>query len=183
MKRALILHGIFGKAGENWGQWLHDQLILQGYDVAMPTLPGPDHPDRAQWLAVIRHYAGSDVQDLTIVAHSLGVASALDYIEQSNTLVNALVSVAGFSDDYGAEINSYFMRSKDVDFDKVNRQLRRAAVLYGDDDPYVPRASLQALADALHVRPVVVRGGGHLNEAAGYGVFPLLLETIGSIAA
>ena len=178
MKRVLILHGIFGKAGENWSQRLYDELKKQGCEVTMPTLPNPDHPDRTQWLKAIQQYAGNDTSDLIIVAHSLGVASALDFIEQSETPIKALISVSGFSDDYGAELNSYFMKEKTIDFIKVNQRLKHAAVLYGDNDPYVPQSSLWALAIALRVAPTVIQGGGHLNEAAGYGPFPQLLRVI-----
>ena len=136
MRRVLILHGIFGHAGENWSQWLYDELKKQGCEVVMPTLPDADHPDRGQWLKAIQQYAGNDTSNLIIVAHSLGVASALDFIEQSETPVKALVSVSGFSDDYGAALNSYFMKEKTVDFAKVNQRLKHAAVFYGDDDPY-----------------------------------------------
>jgi len=180
VKRILILHGIYGRAGENWGQWLSNELHMRGHEVIMPTLPHADHPDRTEWLAAIRQYAADNV-DLVIVAHSLGVTSALDFIEQLS--VHALVSVSGFAGDYGAELNSYFLREKHIDFVKVNAHLKQAAVLYGNDDPYVPQTSLRALAHDLGVVPTVVPSGGHCNQAAGYGPFPLLLKIIEELAA
>ena len=111
----LILHGIMGHAGENWGQWLHD--------------------------------------DLMIVAHSLGVTSALDYIEDHN--IKGLISVSGMARDYGMELNSYFLKEKDIDFDIVLRRTKRNMVIYGDNDPYVTQDALKEVADELGVETVL----------------------------
>src|SRR5581483_2084122 len=159
----LILHGIMGRAGENWGQWLHDELMSRSYSVTMPTLPRADHPDRAEWRAVITQLMADLGNNTVIVAHSLGVTSALDFLENAEQSVKALLSVSGFADDYGLKLNSYFLREKTVNFDKVNSHLERAFVFFGDNDPYVPQASLHALAEALNVQPTILPGGGHLN--------------------
>ena len=178
----LILHGIQGKAGENWGQWLNDSLIKKSYNVFMPTLPEPDHPDRNTWYNEIKLIADKQSNNLIIVAHSLGVTSALDYIEQSTFKVKGLVSVSGFADDYGLELNSYFLKKKQINFDKVNKNLEKAFVFYGDNDPYVTQEALKSLAKELKVNPVVIKNGGHLNSSAGFTEFPKLLETVLSIS-
>ena len=175
----LILHGILGKAGENWGQWLYDALTQEGHRVTMPTLPQADHPDRTQWLNAIKQNAASE--DLLIVAHSLGVTSALDFIEQLSRPIDGLVSVSGFSQDYGLELNSYFLKERKIDFAKVNKNLKHVSVLYGDNDPYVTQEALGALASSLGVEATVFANGGHLNSAAGYTEFPELLKVINSI--
>lgn len=146
----------------------------------MPTLPHADHPNRTQWLASIIDAA--DTSDgLIIVGHSLGVTSALDYIEQSKTKIKGLVSVSGFADDYGLELNSYFLQEKTVDFAKVRANLGHAFVFYGDNDPYVTQDALQSLAKNLHTEPVVIKNGGHLNATAGFSEFPQLLDAIVSV--
>lgn len=174
----LILHGVQGCAGENWMQWLHDELVKRSYNVAMPTLPQADHPDREQWLETIIQTLGKNSGDLIIVGHSLGVTSALDYIEQSNNKVKALVSVSGFASDYGLELNSYFLLAKNIDFTKVHTKLEHAFVFYGDNDPYVPQNILAELATKLGVNQMVIPMGGHLNANAGFTTFPILLRTI-----
>jgi predicted alpha/beta hydrolase family esterase len=175
----LILHGIGGHAGIHWGQWLHDELEKQGFQVTMPSLSNSKHPDRQQWLAEIKQSASElDTDKLIIVGHSLGVTSALDFIEQSSTSVRGLVSVSGFAIDYGAELNSYFLKEKSIDFQKANTVLGKAVVFYGDDDPYVTQEALKQLSDALDVKPVVINGGGHLNTERGYTTFPQLLDAV-----
>lgn len=173
----LILHGILGKAGENWAQWLKDKLEERGYSVTMPNLPNADHPDRAEWLKSIQKVAELS-EKLIIVAHSLGVTSALDLIEKSPTKIKALVSVSGFAIDYGLELNSYFLKEKSIDFSKVASNLSQAYVFYGDNDPYVSQDALKLLAQNLKVVPTVIKNGGHLNSAAGFNKFPELLNTV-----
>lgn len=145
----------------------------------MPAFRNSDHPDRNECLNMVRGIAGGlPSKDLILVGHSLGVATALDYIETLSEPACGLASVSGFADDYGAELNSYFMREKRIDLEKVKANTRQRAVFYGDNDPYVPRAYLSSLADALGVTPVVIPAGGHLNTDAGFTTFPALLKTV-----
>jgi predicted alpha/beta hydrolase family esterase len=170
-----------GSAGENWGQWLYGALEAKSYRVTMPTLPNADHPDRRAWLQTVAEYMQTLGNDTIIVAHSLSVASALDYLEIAESQVAALVSVSGFANDYGLELNSYFLKEKVINFGAVDTNLERAFVLYGDDDSYVPQEVLRALATDLNVEPTIIPHGGHLNTAAGFTEFPKLLETILSV--
>ena len=175
----LILHAIESHAGAHWQQWLHDELVKKGHTVIMPNLPDSDYPSRKVWLETVKDLVVDvDHSDLVIVGHSLGVVTALDYLDQAPKPIKALVSVSGFADDYHAELNSYFLAERSVDFEKVNKNLQNAFVLFGDDDPYVPKKSLHLLADNLHVKPKIYPNGGHLNTDAGYTKFDDLLEII-----
>jgi len=179
MNTVLIIHGLSGHAGIHWQQWLHDELEGQDCKVLMPDMPEPDHPNRQTWLDEIKKtLKGVNLGQLTIVGHSLGTTTALDFIEQADGRINRLLSVAGFARDYGAAMNSYFLSQKSVDFDKVRDKIRWAAVVYGDDDPYVPQDELKFVADALAVRPLVIPGGGHLNTESGFTEFPQLIEML-----
>ncbi|HZL07770.1 MAG TPA: alpha/beta fold hydrolase [Candidatus Dormibacteraeota bacterium] len=179
MKTVLIIHGFGGHAGIHWQQWLSNQLEAQGHKVLMPDMPEPDHPDRKVWLEATRQtLAGVNLGQLTIVGHSLGVVTALDFIEQADSQVNRLLSVAGFAKDYGSEEIGYFLSERIIDFESVKDKLRWAAVIYGDNDPRVPQAALKYLADSLGVQPVIVPNGGHLNSEAGFTEFPRLVELL-----
>lgn len=178
----LILHGIMGQAGENWMQWLHDELIKQGHNVIMPQLPESDKPDRTEWLHNIQKLLAPVKDEVIIVGHSLGVTSALDYCESTDKIINSLVSVSGFARAYGMELNNYFLAERTLDIEKVKQHVRSFYVIYGDNDPYVPQDVLHELATDLDVEPVVVYNGGHLNSAAGYDELPEILEYILTIS-
>lgn len=178
----LILHGIQGYAGIHWEKWLNNSLTAQGHKVLMPNLPNAEHPDRSEWLQTAKGViADCDLSDLVIVGHSLGVVTALDFIEQAPASVKAVISVSGFSKDYNAELNSYFLREKEINFEKVRKNLKKAVVIYGDNDPYVPQEILILLADKLNVKPIVIKNGGHLNTDAGFSTFPELLTIINGL--
>lgn len=175
----VILHGIGGYAGIHWEQWLHDELKKKSYKIIMPDLPRAEQPSRKEWLKEVKRITENiDSTELVIVAHSLGVTTALDFIEQSSTPLRGLVSVAGFATDYGVELNSYFLKEKSIDLAKVRANLTSAVVFYGDNDPYVSHDALKHLAEELGVDPYVVNSGGHLNTEAGYTEFPAVLEAV-----
>lgn len=179
MKTVLIIHGIEGYSGIHWQQWLYDQLIKREYKVIMPDMPKAAHPDREEWLRTVKDLTKNvDFSELILVGHSLGVPTALDLIKSENKKIKALISVSGFAEDYGAELNSYFLKEKELNFEKIRKSLEKAFVVYGNNDPYVPQKILQSLADELKVKPLVIKNGGHLNTDAGYKDFPELLEII-----
>lgn len=179
MKTVLIIHGICGHAGIHWQRWLHDELLKKGYKVVMPDLPNPDRPDRDEWLETVdRLTSDVDFSDLVIVGHSLGVTTALDLIEQSGKKIDTLISIAGFAEDYGADLNSYFLKDKNIDLDKVKNSIRKVYVIQSDNDPYVPQEILKHLADGLGVEPLIIKNGGHFNTDSSYIKFPLLLKII-----
>lgn len=178
----LILHAIGSHAGAHWEQWLHDQLVERGHTVLIPNLPDANHRNRQAWLETAQQLvAHIPTSELVLVGHSLGVVTALDFIEHSPTDVKALVAVAGFGRDYGLELNSYFMRERTIDFTKVRQQVEKSFVFYGDNDPYVPQEVLADLAAKLDVAPIIVHNGGHLNTEAGFTEFPALLEVFQKI--
>lgn len=179
MNTVLILHGITGNSQENWFPWLKKELEQKGYQVICPDLPKTDHPARQEWLHVAKDLLQDiDHSSLTIVGHSLGVATALDYIEQSDKSINTLISAAGFYQDYGMELNSYFMAEKDIDIPSIKPKVKNIHILYGDNDPYVPQKTLQNLADAFGVQPQIFKNGGHLNARSGFTQFPQVLQLI-----
>lgn len=181
--KVLILHGLEGYAGIHWQGWLREQLLAKGYEVFMPQLPNPNIPERGAWMeAVNQALAGVLGQELIIVGHSLGAASAMDYIELHQGKIKGFVSVSGFHRNYDAEATDKFMTDRMINIEKVKANVEKVAVIYGDTDPYVPQEALQRLAADLGVAPEIVPGGGHLNSEAGFVTFPRLLEIIEEIS-
>lgn len=145
----------------------------------MPTLPKSDHPSRKEWLKVAKKYIRDvDVSELIIIGHSLGVVTALDLIQNLKKKIHSFISVSGFAIDYGAALNSYFLKEKDTDVKKIKKLIGNSHVVYGNDDPYVPQEVLKDLATKLGVKPIIVKKGGHINTTSGYTKLPLLLDLL-----
>lgn len=182
MTTVLMLHGIGGYAGIHWQKWLYEELEKRNYQVLMPNLPEADHPDRNEWLRVARDSVKDiDFSELVIVGHSLGVTTALDLVLSGNKKIKGLISVSGFHRDYGAGLNSYFLKEKEIDLVKIMELVESIVIFYGDDDPYVPQDVLKELAYGLGVEPIVINKGGHLNSDSGFVTFPEILENIISL--
>lgn len=175
----IILHGIQSHSGDHWQRWLAHELEVRKHTVYMPELPNPAHPDRFEWLRYVKELLKkAPTSNLLLIGHSLGVVSALDFIEQSDKKVHGLISISGFAADYGADMNGYFMRQKELYFSAVNDHLAKAFILYGDNDPYVPQETLENLAALLDVTPKIITEGGHLNIASEYSEFSLLMDLV-----
>jgi len=175
----LILHGIGGYAGIHWQKWLKEELEKKEMIVIMPTLPKANRPDRKTWKNVVaRIIAEHELENLVIVGHSLAIPTVLDVIEGVNKPIKALCSLSGFYSDYGAELNSYFLKEKSIDFEKVRKNIKKSIIFFSDNDPYVPQEKLYELANNLRVKPIIIHNGGHLNTEAGFTTFPQLFKEI-----
>ncbi|MCL4415944.1 MAG: alpha/beta fold hydrolase [Actinobacteria bacterium] len=175
----LILHGIEGYPGIHWQKWLQKDLTKRGYEVIMPALPDSDNPSRNKWLKTVRKVLKKvSSENLIIVAHSLGVISALDFLEKTKEPIKALISVSGFSENYGSKLNDYFLKEKKINFKKITEKVGESFVIYGDNDPYVPQEALKKLAEELNVEPFIIAKAGHINSDAGYDDFPMLVRII-----
>lgn len=174
---ALILHGIGSRSGAHWQSWLCHQLEKIEWQVSMPQLPNAARPSRHEWLEEVRAVASTvDPSSLIIVGHSLGVTTALDYIQGATHPIRGLLCVAGFSYDYGSDLNGEFLREMSIDLPSVREKVQHIEVLFGDDDPYVDATALHDLAAGLNVEPRVLAEGGHLNTESGFVEFPELLD-------
>lgn len=175
----LILHGIDGYAGIHWQGWLKLELEKLGQVIFMPDLPDSGHPHRFEWLQIVKNMMKNvSLSKLIVIGHSLGVVSALDFIEQADSKIQSFISVSGFSEDYGSPLNSYFMKEKEIQISDVQKHIHESNVLFGDDDPYVPQEVLYSLAKQLGVQPEIIKNGGHLNTDSGYETFPRLVEIV-----
>lgn len=177
MKTFVIIHGIQGHSGIHWQSWLSNKLKAKGYKVIMPTFPNSDHPIRKEWLSFLQSQLKDiNIKDTLFITHSLGAVTAMDFIEHTPITLHGLISVSGFARDYGMELNSYFLKEKDIDMNSIRRNVDKISIIYGDNDPYVPQEELNYLSKSLGIEPIIIPNGGHLNTGAGYTEFPLLLE-------
>jgi predicted alpha/beta hydrolase family esterase len=119
-------------------------------------------------------------EETIVVGHSLGPAFLLNIIEKLNKPIAGAVFVSGFTGLLGKPldiINKTFV-DKEFDWDRIKRHCEFFTIIHSDDDPYIPLSVSTKFAKRLGTKPIVIKGGKHFNEAAGYKEFDEVLEFV-----
>lgn len=177
----LIVHGSFGDPFGNWQPWLFQEATKLGKRVLCPHFPGPDEQSLESWTRTLDSYRNYLSADLIVFAHSLGPAFVLDYCVQNSVIIRKFVGIVPFYDLIGIDefdkINASFF-VPDLNLARFQELCPDRNSIYSDNDPYVPRSHCERLTELIDAKAKVVSGGGHLNAAAGFTEFPLLLDYI-----
>jgi len=126
---------------------------------------------------------------LTIVAHSMGAPTAVEYIRQTKLPVERLILVAptGKEQDeqnwkalekegYGHAKNVIQAFNKALDgLEAIKRLVGKTVVYLSDNDPYVPIDVLDSYEELNPVVKVFMKHG-HFNAGAGILEFPKILD-------
>lgn len=64
------------------------------------------------------------------------------------------------------------------DWSRIRQHCGKFSVIHADNDPYIRLGLARELVAHLDSEATLIEGGGHLNAAAGYREFPLLLAEI-----
>ncbi|TMV72094.1 hypothetical protein FGG78_29765 [Thioclava sp. BHET1] len=181
--RVIVLHGAHGGPDTNWFPWLSETLRPEGIEVLRPRCPTPEGQSLAAWFASYDQATRALPPAPTmLVGHSLGVAFALRLAERATTPFAGLMLTAGFVGalglpDYDGINHSFF--ATPFDWAGIRARMGKAARCWAaDDDPYVPLARSQALAEQLRLPLDIVPGGGHLSDETGFTRFPALCDAI-----
>jgi len=180
MNNAFIIHGAYGKPNENWIPWLKQELEGNGYKVTVPAFPTPDGQNYDNWMQITEPYLTDFNEETVLIGHSIGASFTLAVLEKLNVKIKKTVLVSGFVGPLGLELDEInkTIAERVLDWDKVRANSTEFVVFHGNDDQYVPDSKAEELGELLGVEPVFVQEGGHLNEAAGFTEFPLLLSKI-----
>jgi len=167
-KYLLILHGINGEAGSYWQSWLASEMNKEGFEIIMPTLPNAKKPNRQEWIEAIQESIETinDLSKLDIVAHSLGVPAGLDFLEtlDKRDKINSFISVAGFYEPYGLELNEEYMQAKAIDIKSLISKAQRRVVVRSLNDPYVDQEALINLGKDWKADEIIIRQGKHFQH-------------------
>jgi predicted alpha/beta hydrolase family esterase len=183
-KKVIILHGAYGYPDENWFGWLKSELVLQGVSCEVPAFPTPAGQSLQGWLEVFKETAARLDEKTILIGHSLGAAFLLRWLELNPVQLRASILVGAFLGAVGIprfdEINQDFF-VKAFDWELLRKCSKEFFCYQGSNDPYVSKAMFDFIADQLQARRILVAQGGHLNAAAGYRQFPLLLNHVNQL--
>jgi predicted alpha/beta hydrolase family esterase len=184
--RIVIVHGAYGNPNENWFPWLRDELSERGHEVIVPALPTPEGQSLTSWKRAFEQSVGALDQTTVVVGHSAGATFILRLLENQDEPILAAILVSAFTGDLGLpefdEINATLGRG-DFAWDHIRDMAKTWRLYTSDDDPYVPFAKPTLLSEKLGIPITLIKGGKHLNRAAGYAEFPALRDDILAICA
>jgi predicted alpha/beta hydrolase family esterase len=177
----LLVHGWQNhRPAGHWQHWLADRLTGLGHRVDYPQLPDPDHPDLERWLAELRtRVRVLRGQGLTVICHSLAcmlwlhavardnvsgpVARVLLVAPPSPATVRQNAAIAAFSPPFVTAV-------------QVTAAAKHTRIIGGDNDPYCPEGALAMYGEPLGLPTDILVGAAHLDQDAGYGSWPSLLD-------
>ncbi len=184
-KKALILHGWWGKSDENWLPWLEVELSSQNYDVYIPSLSNPDYPILTEQL--------EDVSDIElksgdmIVGHSLWCQLAMQIVEQRKLEWIKIILVAptynNLTDELwekmlGDSYQTLFDYTNAINnFWQLNKLENSYTIFLSDDDPYINSFTAKEYYKPLdNLEIVEFSWKWHFNTAAGISNLPEILK-------
>jgi len=177
----VLLHGLDGSGPDHWQSWLGRQLADVGREVRFPTLPAASEPRLDAWLTALRTaLADLPADGFDVVCHSLASVLWLHHASSPGVTPRParVVLVAPPSPAITLPVIAEFFPPP-LSIDAV-RQAADGTVLVGsDNDPYCPEGIADAYGRPLKMATTIVSGGVHLNDEAGYGPWPAMLDWCG----
>ncbi|MGX5359849.1 RBBP9/YdeN family alpha/beta hydrolase [Kocuria sp. KH4] len=177
MSRGVIVHGYAADPTRHWFPWLTDQLRATGVEVTCVALPDPAAPDATAWQQGIARVLVTPDEGTWVIAHSLGVITALRHLADLPVpwSLGGLVAVSGFIGTLPTlpVLDAFLATAPDLT--AVAAHTGQRVVVRSDDDRIVPPAATDALATGLGAEKVVVPGAGHFLDEDGITALPALL--------
>jgi predicted alpha/beta hydrolase family esterase len=156
-----------------WAPWLKTELEKLGFETFFETMPDSIIARSEYWLPFLKEHVQAGPNDI-IVGWSSGAVAAMRYAENNVILGSVLVSpyYTDLNDELEKESGYYISPWR---WDRIKNNQRKIALIYGDDDPYIPQEEFDFIAQQLDPSKIKVHEGKHFVER---GTFPELLEYI-----
>jgi predicted alpha/beta hydrolase family esterase len=153
-------------AKSNWYSWLAERLVASNRfsEVACQTMPDPHAAKRKIWLPFMLSTLGCADPSTIVVGHSSGAVAALRLLED-NKLAGAVLVSSCHTDlgDAGEQAAGYYPpKGGNWKWPNIRDNAGgNIVVLHSDNDPFIPIAEAQFVADSLHVPLHVKPGRSH----------------------
>lgn len=156
-----------------WAPWLKAELESLGFETFFETMPDSIIARSDYWLPFLRDYVKAGPNDV-IIGWSSGAVAAMRYAESNQILGSILISpcYTDLNDDLEKQSGYY---DTPWQWNDIKNNQARIALLYGDDDPYIPQDEFEFIAAQLKPTNMRIHNGRHFIERTE---FPELLEYI-----
>lgn len=144
-----------------WTEWLKKKLDGMGFETVFQTMPDPHVAHRDIWLGYLQDELKVGAHDV-IIGWSSGAVAAMRYAETHKILGSVLISPSytDLGDDLEKQSGYY---DTPWNWKAIKSNQKKIALVYGDDDPYIPQSEFAYIA--LHLGPEKLKlpGVGHFE--------------------
>jgi uncharacterized protein len=156
-----------------WAAWLKEELEKLGFETFFETMPDSVIARSEYWLPFLKDHVKVGEHDV-IIGHSSGAVAAMRYAEDNKIRGSVLVSpcYTDLDDEFEKQSGYY---DKPWQWDAIKANQDKIALIWGDDDPYIPQEEFNFIAKQLEPTQIKVAGGKHFIEREQ---FPELLQYI-----
>lgn len=156
-----------------WAGWLKNELDTLGFEMFFETMPDSILARSEYWLPFLKDHVKVGENDV-IIGYSSGAVAALRYAEDNNIRGSILIGPC-YTDlgDAMEKQSGYYDKPWQWDTIKANQD--KIALIWGDDDPYIPQSEFEHIAAQLKPTQIKIPGGKHFIEQ---DTFPELLDYI-----
>lgn len=149
----------------HWYPWLKKQLEARGYEVWVPDLPHPDHPDTKEMTDFLLS-SNWDFNKNLLIGHSSGAVEVLYLLQALNVPVETAVAVSAFDEPVpGMESQHDKMFQVPFEVEKIKQNAKKILFVHGEDDPWCPVEGAENLAQLTNGELVLVPDGGHFSTS------------------
>jgi predicted alpha/beta hydrolase family esterase len=171
----LILPGLGNSGPGHWQSWLEGRLP-EAHRVEQRDWA---HPDRMSWTAALERSIGAQEPPVVLVGHSLGAMTIVHWASPADRRVAGALLVAP-TDPESATASEASRTFSPV---PMRRLPFASIVVASSDDSRVSVERSREFARAWGSRCVELPEAGHINDAAGFGPWPLAEELVAELAA
>lgn len=154
-----------------WAPWLKAELEKLGFETFFETMPDSILARRDYWLPFLKEHVRVGEHDV-LIGWSSGAVAAMRYAEDNKIAGSVLVSPC--YTDLGDEMerqSGYY--DSPWRWSKIKANQPKIALIWGDDDPYIPQDEFSFIAGQLEPTQIKIAGGKHFIEQ---DQFPELLQ-------
>jgi len=157
----------------SWASWLKGELEKLGYATFFETMPDSVIARSEYWLPFLKDQVKAGENDV-LIGWSSGAVAAMRYAEKNRLLGSVLVSPSytDLGDDLEKQ-SGYF--DAPWQWSNIKENQKKIALVWGNDDPYIPQSEFEFIEKKLKPTQIKVRGGKHFIEQSN---FPELLQYI-----
>ncbi len=156
-----------------WAPWLKRELEALGHETFFETLPDSVIARSRYWLPFLSDHVGAGENDV-LIGWSSGATAAMRYAESHQ--LRGSILIAPSHTDLGDDLekqSGYF--DEPWRWPEIRAHQREIALVWGDDDPYIPQEEFAFIARQLQPVTFEIPGGGHFTEQE---TFPEVLRHI-----